>query len=113
MDNIREKLVELLEQCSCHYSPPCTGECYECNNVEMYDKEIAKIADHLLANGVTVQEMAYWTDVMDCGVGNCFGRCSNCLTLHKANSYAELVTGRRYCKWCGAKLLPPKGEENG
>ena len=51
----RERLIELLEQCSCAYPPPCTSECADCNKVEMYDKEIANIADHLLANGVTVQ----------------------------------------------------------
>lgn len=50
----RERLIELIEHCSCHYSPPCTSECYECNNVEMYDREIEHIADHLLANGVIV-----------------------------------------------------------
>ncbi len=49
----REKLIALLGQCSCAYSPPCTGECGECHNVEMFDDEIANIADHLLANGVT------------------------------------------------------------
>lgn len=53
--NERERLIELLEQCSCAYPPPCTSECADCNKVEMYDKEIANIADHLLANGVTVQ----------------------------------------------------------
>ena len=53
---MREKLIELIEQCSCCYSPPCTGECAECNNVEMHDEEIAKIADHLIANGVTIQK---------------------------------------------------------
>ena len=51
---MRERLIELLEQCSCHRSPPCTGECHECHNVEMFDKEIEHIADHLLANGVIV-----------------------------------------------------------
>ena len=50
----RERLIELIEQCSCHYSPPCTGECGECHNVEMYDRNIEHIADHLLANGVIV-----------------------------------------------------------
>lgn len=49
----RKKLTELLEQCSCAYPPPCTSECSECNKVEMYDEEIANIAYHLIANGVT------------------------------------------------------------
>lgn len=50
----RKRLIGLIEQCSCHYSPPCTGECGECHNVEMYDRNIEHIADHLLANGVIV-----------------------------------------------------------
>lgn len=50
----RERLIKLLEQCSCHYSPPCTGECCDCHNVEMFDRQIEHIADHLLANGVIV-----------------------------------------------------------
>lgn len=50
----RERLIKLLEQCSCHYSPPCTGECGECHNVEMFDRQIEHIADHLIANGVIV-----------------------------------------------------------
>lgn len=56
----REKLIAMLGQCSCIYSPPCTGECGECNNVEMYDEEIAHIADHLIANGVVVREKGEW-----------------------------------------------------
>lgn len=55
-EELKQRLIELLEQCSCPYSPPCTSECHECNKVEMYDKEIANIADHLIANGVTLAE---------------------------------------------------------
>ena len=50
----REKLIKLIERCSCHYSPPCTGECGECHNIEMFDKQMENLADHLLANGVIV-----------------------------------------------------------
>lgn len=41
--DIREKLVELLKE-NCHFGQKCSGECTGC------------MADHLIANGVTVQE---------------------------------------------------------
>ena len=61
----RERLIKLIEQCSCHYSPPCTGECCECYNVEMYDRNIEHIADHLLANGVIVPPVKIGQTVYD------------------------------------------------
>lgn len=54
MDNIREKLVELIDE---------SGACFNCFPCDDYEKEEKyKIADHLLANGVTVQE---WISVKD------------------------------------------------
>ena len=45
--DVREKLVELIEQ---------SGACFECFPVGDYEQEqIEKIADHLIAHGVTVQ----------------------------------------------------------
>ena len=95
MDKIREKLVELLQIAGVRNSAVAL-----------------KFADSLIANGVTVQENAHWEQIFDCGIGNCYGICSNCLTQHKANSYAALIMGQRYCKWCGAKMLykPIEGE---
>ena len=47
MDNIREKLVELLTGC---------GICFHCWPSGIHEEqEKRRIADHLLANGVTVQ----------------------------------------------------------
>lgn len=46
MDNIREKLVELIKKVPYGVSVGATFERYFCE----------KIADHLIANGVTVQE---------------------------------------------------------
>ena len=66
----RERLIKLIEQCSCHYSPPCTGECCECHNVEMYDRNIEHIADHLLANGVIVPPCKVGDMVYRIGKGN-------------------------------------------
>ena len=46
--DVREKLVELIEQ---------SGACFDCFPVAGYEKEeIEKIASHLIAHGVTVQE---------------------------------------------------------
>ena len=48
MDNIREKLVGLLTGC---------GICFHCWPSGIHEEqEKRRIADHLLANGVTVQE---------------------------------------------------------
>ena len=52
--DVREKLVELIEQ---------SGACFNCFPVTGYEKdEIEKIASHLIAHGVTVQE---WISVKD------------------------------------------------
>lgn len=50
----RERLIILIGRCSCQYSPPCTGECGDCHNIEMFDRQIENLADHLLRNGVIV-----------------------------------------------------------
>ena len=49
---MRDNLIELLKQCTCHYSLSCTGDCEKCHLVEMYDDGIEYVADHLLASGV-------------------------------------------------------------
>ena len=52
--DVREKLVELIEQ---------SGACFDCFPVAGYEKDgIEKIASHLIAHGVTVQE---WISVKD------------------------------------------------
>ena len=52
--DVREKLVGLIEQ---------SGACFECFHVGDYEqKQIEKIANHLIANGVTVQK---WVSVKD------------------------------------------------
>ena len=46
--DVREKLVELIEE---------SGACFECFPVSGYEnRQIEKIASHMIANGVTVQE---------------------------------------------------------
>lgn len=94
--DIREKLVGLLTGC---------GICFHCFPSGIHEEqEKRRIADYLIAHGVTVQEAAYWKDVMQIN-GECFGYCSNCLTEHKAQNYAALVMSHRYCRWCGRRLI--------
>ena len=56
MDNIREKLVELLEErTGCTYGGSYGDVIIE-EEIEISDEEITRIADHLIAHGVTVQD---------------------------------------------------------
>ncbi len=109
MMDIREKLVELLYRA--HHNASCVIG-YDGSEGEALEEE----ARYLIANGVTVQEAAYWKDVMQIN-GECFGYCSNCLTEHKAQNYTVLVMSHRHCRWCGRRLIttplptPPKGEQ--
>lgn len=101
--DIREKLVELLMQVEDNMCDDCGREPVGCT--------VVAIADYLLANGVTVQETAYWTEVVSAGDKIC-AYCSNCFTGHEAPNYAALAIGHRHCRWCGARMThqPPKGE---
>ena len=72
------------------------------------------LADHLITNGVTVQEHGYWETVVEvkdnivCGNGAKikYKRCSCC--KHPSKFWED-----DFCGHCGAKLdlpQPPKGE---
>ena len=94
--DVREKLVELLR------------------DVQYLGGLEEKIADHLIANGVTVQEHGYLEIVVEvkdntvCGNGVKieYKRCSCC---KNPPTFLE----NDFCGHCGAKLdlaQPPKGE---
>ena len=94
--DVREELVELLR------------------DVQYLGGLEEKIADHLLANGVTVQEHGYWETVVEvrdntvCGNGAKieYKRCSCC--KNPAKFFED-----DFCGNCGAKLdlpQPTKGE---
>lgn len=54
-NDMRDRLVEILLQKTCHYSDiPCDNECGVCGNIELYRSDIEKLADHLIANGVII-----------------------------------------------------------
>ena len=62
--DVREKLVELIAQKVCDtWSESCDEWLpHDCGKCYANDCLISEIADHLIANGVTVQE---WIDVKD------------------------------------------------
>jgi hypothetical protein len=105
MPNTREKLIELLCQAQ-DYGTKHTNEQW---SVTVESKCNKTIANHLIANGVTVRECGRWED----DHGDYF--CSCC---HAAftDEIVWIVRGKssepNYCPNCGAKMIPqpPKGE---
>ena len=113
--DVREKLVELLsekcmETCKQRKGYVCSVE--ECKRSK--EKCCGFYADHLIANGVTVQEHGYWETVVEVmdntvrrnGVKVEYKRCSCC---KNPPTFLE----NDFCCNCGAKLdlpEPPKGE---
>ena len=93
--DVREKLVELIIDAK--RGDPETGSFTE------------YLADHLISNGVTVQECGHWEDDHGDYV------CSCCHTAF-TDDLIWLVRGEsnepNYCPNCGAKMMPqpPKGE---
>ena len=88
--DVREKLVELINQGVEIYS-------------DGYQKKLTAantIADHLIANGVTVQKHGRWEPREDL-IG--FVRCSSC---NDCNIYDEWPDGKKwqYCPNCGARM---------
>lgn len=95
--DVREKLVELLDII-----------------IQPGQKTLGDIADHLIMNGVTVQERGYWAPLTDCANAGVY--CSVC---HKKVYKEDYARGNRknklrsdYCPHCGSKMMPqpPKGE---
>lgn len=87
--DVREKLVELIVEAM----PPCYSDVFA-----------TQIADHLIANGVTVQECGEW--VYDHW---CEFKCSLCGEFSSSKPYKGK---ENYCPNCGARMMPqtPKGE---
>ena len=100
--DVREKLVELLDNAIID-----SDDNYGFQNTN-------QVADHLISNGVTVQECGYWVSLTDCANAGVY--CSVC----NKKVYKEYYTwcNRKnklrsdYCPHCGAKMMPqpPKGE---
>lgn len=101
MMDVREKLVELLT------------EFYGCDPM-YYNVDALAIADHLVNNGVTVQECGYWVSLTDCANAGVY--CSVCHKKVYKEDYAWCNRKNKlrsdYCPHCGAKMMPqpPNGE---
>lgn len=99
--DVREKLVELLT------------EFYGCDPM-YYNVDALAIADHLVSNGVTVQECGYWVSLTDCANAGVY--CSVCHKKVYKEDYAWCNRKNKlrsdYCPHCGAKMMPqpPNGE---
>ena len=109
--DVREKLVELL-----------TDNLPRCGNLPSWDnplqlscdEQVQRIADHLIMNGVTVQECGYLVSLTDCANAGVY--CSVCHKKVYKEDYAWCNRKNKlrsdYCPHCGAKMMPPppKGE---
>ena len=111
--DVREKIVELLsekcmETCKQRKGYVCSVE--ECKRSK--EKCCGFYADHLISNGVTVQEYAYWQYIEDDidEDNNIQAYCSVC---GAGDKHATRMIGKvPYCWKCGRKMIPqpPKGE---
>lgn len=103
--DVREKLVEILKQA------PFEGRVLD---EWWFEEKIKKIADHLISNGVTVQECGYWVSLTDCANAGVY--CSVCHKKVYKEDYAWCNRKNKlrsdYCPHCGAKMMPQpsKGE---
>lgn len=103
--DVKEKLVEILKQA------PFEGKVLD---EWWWEEKIKRIADHLIANGVTVQECGYWVSLTDCANAGVY--CSVCHKKVYKEDYAWCNRKNKlrsdYCPHCGAKMMPqlPKGE---
>ena len=103
--DVREKLVEILKQA------PFEGKVLD---EWWWEEKIKRIADHLISNGVTVQEFGHWVTLEDCQNEGVY--CSVCHKKVYRHDYALCNRKNKlrsdYCPHCGAKMLPqpPKGE---
>ena len=101
--DVREKLVELLDDMQ------RSGIGYFGSVIEN-----KKIADYLIANGITVQEFGHWVSLTDCANSGVY--CSVCHKKVYKEDYAWCNKKNKlrsnYCPHCGAKMMPqpPKGE---
>ena len=87
--DVREKLVELLDII-----------------IQPGQKTLGDIADHLIANGVTVQKHGYWVSLTDCANAGVY--CSVCHKKVYKEDYAWCNRKNKlrsdYCPNYGAKM---------
>ena len=104
--DVREKLVALIRD-GIRKGLRAKGD-------DRLDYSFEDVADHLIANGVTVQECGYWVSLTDCANAGVY--CSVCHKKVYKEDYAWCNRKNKlrsnYCPHCGAKMVPqqPKGE---
>lgn len=105
---MREKLIELMFVGQLLADAECDKQA-ECNKCRYNAPNACRegfIADHLIANDVTIQETGYWEwDTED------IYKCSHCGDkVHVKEVMGQPDWG--FCPACGARMLPepPKGE---
>jgi DNA-directed RNA polymerase subunit RPC12/RpoP len=108
MADVKEKLVELIAEAKRQWEGGT-------NNLD------ARIADHLIANGVTVQEWGHWVSYQSdepygCNDEKEWYKCSKCGKdangrCYEDEWYSAPILSKR-CPHCGTKMMPqpPKGE---
>lgn len=104
----KKKIVELIAQKVCdtwsescdEWLPRDCGKCYA------NDCHISELADHLIANGVTVQECGYWVSLTDCANAGVY--CSVCNKKVYKEDYAWCNRKNKlrsdYCPHCGVRM---------
>ena len=100
--DVREKLVELLnevQETGVNEIPAGFGYTSEYVQNE-------KVASHLIANGVTVQERGYWASLTDCANAGVY--CSVCNKKIYKEDYARCNRTNKlrsaYCPNCGSRM---------
>lgn len=102
--SVKEQLLNLVGQvqdCGCDVT----------DVVKMNYVENDVLVNHLIANGVTVQEFGHWNIIMDdydCEMM----QCSVCKSEFYDGDNDTVDCMHNYCPHCGAKMMPepPKGE---
>lgn len=102
----KEKLVELIKD-GIRKGLRAKGD-------DQLDYSFEDVADHLINNGVTVQECGHWISLTECANAGVY--CSVCNKKVYKEDYAWCNRKNKlrseYCPHCGAKMMlqPPKGE---
>lgn len=95
--DIREKLVALIDESSACFT------CFPCGD---YDKEEKyKIADHLLANGVTVQEQGVWSENHHISYDSIWGEDVHWYTYTCSVCGGEAMNNYDHCPFCGNPMV--------
>ena len=105
---MRDKLIELLDKIQLHgFDPPADAERYD----PIYPTN-EEIADHLLANGVTIRERGEWIrQTRELNAIKSEAICSNCGRDVVYQIIDDKWTWENFCPHCGADMRGEKNED--